>query len=308
MIHLTTTLEGWGDAFGARKGIFRAAAKDGALGIKGRCITRTEHSIDLDMWFRSEDECARFTAGLSNHPDGIGDPKIEKAVPPQGIEQIYFTHYVKDEHSPNQEAMTGSSRGLTKANDLSVKLVLQRLDSTGEGGFDNMNIIPAALLDDDKRKLKCEWLFLSASPTFHRWFDGPDTAPSIQISIVGWTESDDRHVDFKVRVDTTKVQSGTLLAKPSCAQDVRGVGYDTVVKVRRAQAENFQMAVEWRHSCVAAAWEKSDAGHTVTLSGRNAWFRLEELPPALQVAISEAKKAAGIVAEDEEVDEALAMD
>ena len=171
-----------------------------------------------------------------------------------------------------------------------------------------MHIIPAVLLDDDKRKLQCEWLFLSASPTFHRWFDGPETAPSIQISIVSQSESDDTHIDFTVRVDTTRVRPGTLLGKPRGAQDVRGVGYDTVVKVKRAQAERFQMAAEWRYRCVETAWERSINGHQLTLNGPNAWWWLEPLPGNLQGAIAEAKKAAGIVAKDEQVDEALAMD
>ena len=327
-----------------------------------------------------------------------------------------------------------------------------------------MHIIPAALLDDG-RKLVCEWLFLSASPVFHMYFDGPDTAPHIQVRVMERSPSCDGLVDFTVEVNTRMVGADTFIfwaahlrplvlrgdaansdtdqlraaacssglevaayeaptpgleeglricverfggnprrwgrpragrdpcggrghhlshglagvaaprssstgvahktgaaclalrphdksaaefwaragfspmrcgwyawrlcrtAAPPCCTTWRwpqagawttrpskrsssssklansfdlqkpDIGYQTFVKVPEAQADHFERAVKWRCACVEAAWARKSQGHPVSITGDHVWWQLLELPAELQVAVGEAKKAAGIGAE-----------
>ena len=167
------------------------AARRAVYGRISKCIThfplfgQTDPSICLDIWFLSEESFAEFTGALHEHPAATDESiqlTLKKLKRPEGIEAILPNHYERDVGSPEQHASTGAGStapAATKAAQLRAKLQLQRLDKAEDKIYQNMHIIPAALLDDG-RTLVCEWLFLSANPVFlHMYFDGPDTAPHI---------------------------------------------------------------------------------------------------------------------------------
>ena len=205
MFHLIGDLHEWGNTFGARRAVFISAAKNGAHGVKGSCITHfSRHgevdSIHLDVWFHSEQFRASFTAALYEHPTGNNTSAIrlemKRSPPPKGIQQVLPVDYEKDVASPEQCASTGDSitaPAATNAAHLREALKQQRLDQVHEKGYQNMHIVPVALLDD-ARKLTCNWLFFSGSPTFHHFFDGPDTAPHIQVTFVEQNQSSCRRL------------------------------------------------------------------------------------------------------------------
>ncbi|CAE7778918.1 clpC, partial [Symbiodinium sp. CCMP2456] len=309
MFHLAATLRGWGNVFGARRALFTLAAKRAAYGQTGRCITHLRvfgqtDSICLDIWFRSEESRAEFTGALYEHPAATDESiqlTLKKLKRPEGIEVILPNHYERDVGSPEQHASTGAGStapAATKAAQLRAKLQLQRLDKVEDKIYQNMHIIPAALLDDG-RKLVCEWLFLSASPVFHMYFDGPDTAPHIQVRVMERSPSCDGLVGFTMEVNTRRVGQDTFISKPVKSVDLQkpAIGYQTFVKVPEAQADLFECAVTWRFECVEAAWARQRKGHPVSITGDHVWWQLLELPAELQVAVGEAKKAAGIGAE-----------
>ena len=131
------------------------------------------------------------------------------------------------------------------------------------------------------------------------YFDGPDTAPHIQVRVMERSPSCDGLVDFTVEVNTRMVGADTFISKPANSVDLQrpDIGYQTLVKVPEAQADHFECAVKWRCACVEAAWARKSRGHPVSITGDHVWWQLLELPAELQVAVGEAKKAAGIGAE-----------
>ena len=315
MFHLAATLKGWGNVFGARRALFTLAAECAAYGQIGKCIKHIPvlgqtDSICLDIWFRSEESRARLIGAVFKHPAATDESiqlTLKKLKRPEGIEAILPNHYERDVGSPEQHASTGAGStapAATKAAQLRAKLHLQRLDKVEDKIYHNMHIIPEALLDDG-RKLVCEWLFLSASPIFHTYFDGPDTAPHIQVRVMKRSPSCDGLVDFTMVVNTHMVGADTFISKPANSSDLPkpAIGYQTLVKVPEAQADHFERAVKWRCACVEAAWARKSQGHPVSITGDHVWWQLLELPAELQVAVGEAKKAAGIGAE---VDTAIA--
>ncbi len=306
MFHLTAELPGWCHIFGARRSIFRLAVDHGARGEKGRCIShvpgvRGQRSIIVDLWFENETSLLKFIAAVEDQP---GDRNIEivarqAARPPTSEEfgLVSTLDSVRDDASPDQYsscAPGSTAPGSTRADALRDELKLQRLDQFADNAYENMHIIPAAKLDDG-RKLKNIWMFFSASPNFHKFFDGPDTAPHIQVTVVSANKSRRAgYQDVEVKVDTSRVGTKSGVQLPEEATSFTG-GYQTTLCVPDAQSAHFQNAIKWRSECVSAAWERKTAGHPVGISGEHAWWNFVEFPTELSSAICEAKREAHLL-------------
>ena len=76
----------------------------------------------------------------------------------------------------------------------------------------NMRLPEMPLLYPQLRmQLGCPTTYLqlavfSGSPTFHCYFDGPDTAPCINVAFVCGGPSDEGFIDFTLKVGTFKVE------------------------------------------------------------------------------------------------------
>eukprot|EP00435_Cladocopium_sp_Y103_P046557 s1062_g13.t1 len=125
--------------------------------------------------------------------------------------------------------------------------------------YKNMHIIPVALLQDNcKLTCTCRWPFLARSGEFQDWFDGPEKAPHIRVTIDKETLS--TYVgekEFTLKVDTSRVGSKATITKPDSAMELPdGTGYMTTARIPSVEADNFRLALSWRANCVDEAWKR----------------------------------------------------
>eukprot|EP00971_Amphidinium_carterae_P038470 756710-Amphidinium_carterae.1 len=225
--HVNGRIDGGASVFGARRGVFQAAAMFEARGVRDECIVHVlnatgeedslAHDILVDLWFQQETSFVRFEAHLAHMRVEVRREHRPEPKP----DLVRISHYKPHSASPAEASQTGASpsaAGHTHASALRAKLAHQRLDKVGDKAYQNMHIVPRAVLEDN-RKLSCEWLFLCASPTFHIYFDGPDTAPHIRVSHAGQVASDKPGMTgFRLLVDTAFLEAGTTIVKPDGAE------------------------------------------------------------------------------------------
>lgn len=243
------------------------------MGVKGECIRHvskevTLADIEIDLWFESTRDYQKFDADLVSAAEVFGNDtmklQVQTSLPPTPHPPcILHSDYTMNPDSPQQVAKPSSAPGLTVATGLKKALENQRVAATAESTYENMHIIPAALLQD--RKLTCRWLFLAGSGEFHKWFDGPVKAPHIKVTID--REAPSTHVgetEFTLKVDTSRVDPEAMITKPASAVDFSdGAGYETKVRIQSVQAEKFRWALEWRATCFDEAWKKVVADEPV---------------------------------------------
>ena len=268
---------GWANQFRARESVFGLASKCSARGVKDQCIRHANKEgaaddILIDLWFDSFKEYQKFDAGLYERKDLFGKDSMklqcqESLLPESQTQPVLASDYSSNPDSPLQYAQSGCIAGATAASGLRMKLEHQRIDKTAVKTYENMHIIPAALLQDD-RKLSCRWLFLSGSAEFHKWFDGPDTAPHITVTIDKETASVfEGMTDFTLKVDTSKVELDAAILQPDGASKLpAGIGYATLVRIPSSQADNFRLALEWRAECCAEAWKRAKSDQKVNIN------------------------------------------
>ncbi|CAE7384059.1 clpC, partial [Symbiodinium sp. CCMP2456] len=297
--NITGVLSGWARRFDARRGLFHSAANAGAQGAKDKCIVHTmgNGNIQLNLWFPTEEGLQRFDAALAVSAEVFGNHtmKLErkKAPPPTpDLAAVFALDYTKDKDSPQPYATSNSGAGATMASGLRKKLQNQRVAITDEMTYKNMHIIPAALLGDG-RKLACRWLYLAGSGEFHDWFDGPQTAPHIKVTIDKETPSMYAgETEFTLKVDTSRVGSMATITKPVLAVDSPdGTGNVTTVHIPSVQADNFRFALNWRASCFDEAWKRNAADLPVNTNdaGGHGWWHCVDLGEDLLSAIEAAK-------------------
>ncbi|CAE7737560.1 unnamed protein product [Symbiodinium sp. KB8] len=293
---------GWANQFRARESVFGLASKCSARGVKDQCIRHANKEgaaddILIDLWFDSFKDYHKFDAGLYERKDLFGKDSMklqcqESLLPESQTQPVLASDYSSNPDSPLQYAQSGCIAGATAASGLRMKLEHQRIDKTAVKTYENMHIIPAALLQDD-RKLSCRWLFLSGSAEFHKWFDGPDTAPHITVTIDKETASVfEGMTDFTLKVDTSKVELDAAILQPDGASKLpAGIGYATLVRIPSSQADNFRLALEWRAECCAEAWKraKSDQKVNINDAAGAGWWRCVDLKDDLKSAIEAAK-------------------
>jgi len=297
--NVTGVLSGWGRQFGARRGVFHNAAQAEARGAKDKCIVRTmgTGNIELNLWFQSEGQLQKFDAALAVSAEMFGNHtmKLErkKASPPTPHPaSVFASDYTKNLDSPEQYAKSDSGAGATAASGMRKRLENQRVAVTNEMTYKNMHIIPVALLQDS-RKLTCRWLFLAGSGEFHDWFDGPERAPYIKVTIDKETPSTYvGETEFTLKVDTSRVGPNATITKPDTAVELPdGTGYLTRVHIPSLQADNFRLAINWRANCVDEAWKRVAADLPVNTNdaGGHGWWRCVDLGGDLLSAIEAAK-------------------
>mmetsp|Transcript_30210 Transcript_30210/g.71131 ORF Transcript_30210/g.71131 Transcript_30210/m.71131 type:complete len:419 (+) Transcript_30210:28-1284(+) len=300
--NVTGVLSGWGRQFGARRGLFHNAAQAEARGAQDKCIVHMGGgNIQLNLWFQSEGQLQKFDAALAVSAEMFGNHtmKLErkKASPPTPHPaSVFASDYNSGPDSPEQHAKSDSGAGATAASGMRKRLENQRVAVTSEMTYKNMHIIPVALLQDN-RKLTCRWLFLAGSGEFHDWFDGPEKAPHIRVTIDKETLS--TYVgekEFTLKVDTSRVGSKATITKPDSAMELPdGTGYMTTVRIPSVQADNFRLALSWRANCVDEAWKRVAADLPVNTNdvGGHGWWRCVDLGDDLLSAIEAAKVSLG---------------
>eukprot|EP00971_Amphidinium_carterae_P084411 1670786-Amphidinium_carterae.1 len=313
-VQLTGHLIGWASKFRARRGVFDAAVRHSARGIKDKCIVHVlsveddvVHDVAVELYFDEEKNANRFEMELFQMAENF--PGINKCskltmkkmmlaeIPPH----VRVSDYNPDGDSPTQATPSGSGptpAASTRETRMRQMLAQQRVCKTGEKDYECMHIVPASMLDDHAHVLCPCWLYLSGSATFHKYFDGPDTAPHIQVSINARLPGDVvGETKFIINVDTSKVDEGTPIDKPDSAEELPRdqIGYTTTVILPESQADNFEHAISWRTQCVEEAWRRKSLGHTIHKQGRHAWFWCVPFGFELQEAISDAKRAVGLL-------------
>ena len=281
--------------------MFRTAVSHEARGTKDACIVHIDNAeaaddIRLDLWLKTDADYAKFQAALLSQeffkPESISSLKYEIQAPPEPLPPVVIlTDCARHANSPARSGKTG---GASTAPALSVKLQHQRVDKDEDITYENMHIIPATLLADD-RKLTCRWLFLSGSANFHKWYDGPRKAPHIQVTAVREAEPVDEETEsvFTLTVDLSKVGKSVAIQKLDSSVDLPAShpGYRTRVSLPAAQADSFEQAIAWRAACVQRAWECIDGGQEINTNdaGNQGWWRCVDLPDDLKSAITKAK-------------------
>ena len=270
------------------------------MGFKDNCIKHVKREgasddIEIDLWFESVKDYQRFDADLYAGKGVFGKDTMklqrQMSLPATHPPIVLSTDYTKHLDSPEQYAKSDSGAGATAASGMRKRLENQRVAVTNEMTYKNMHIIPVALLQDS-RKLACRWLFLAGSGEFHDWFDGPERAPHIKVTIDKETPSTYvGETEFTLKVDTSRVGPNATITKPDTAVELPDGSYLTRVRIPSVQADNFRLAINWRANCVDEAWKRVAADLRVNTNdaGGHGWWRCVDLGGDLLSAIEAAK-------------------